>query len=169
MSIRGINGHHFGNLICSELGFGENAAQFIGTRQGYNEYMSLSQMSNDGESCVPDFIFEGARCSETIECKEKNCTKKINCRITDTQHNAHCIKGQSDVFVHCRSPKTENTGEWTDWEETDTCGPNNYFRQRVRSCQASDCQKKLGPVFCSGPWLEVSRYYKFGIYLNTFY
>lgn len=119
--------------------------------------MDKSDVSTDGESCVPNYALTGARCKERKSCNRDNCKTQFGCRTRDHPHGGNCIKGQSDVFVHCKIAESQNNGKWSDWKEIATCSSTDYFRQRFRTCQSTlpMSEQNNSPAFCPGPWLEV--------------
>jgi len=153
MSIRGKYGETFGKMVCTKLGFGPDAAAFVGNRGDYHKFMKISVKT--GEECVPNTVLFGLKCREHKKCSGKKvCSTQFGCRMRDNSH-PKCTKGQSDVFVHCAASGVENSGTWSDWHEPGTCSTADHFRQRHRTCVPINKQNS-NPVFCPGPWLEVS-------------
>ena len=146
----GSNGKTFGKVICNELGFGRDAAKFVGSKADYYQFMDSSD-SGDGDNCVPEYVIAGARC----KCKKDNCTIRRNCRIRNYRvDGGSCLKGHSDMFIHCQASSMPEVGSWSPWREMPVCSPVDYFRQRFRTCESNDPASIVG--YCQGPWLEVS-------------
>ena len=140
-SITGQNAELFGNAICNELGFKK---KFVGDRSSYYNFMGVKAES-EGELCVPEYVISGAKCTcpTPQSCSIENCDFR-NYRID----GGTCLKGVSDVFVHCEAPLTPVVGSWSSWNSIGYCQNRDYFQQKFRLCGGKN-------AFCSGPWLEL--------------
>jgi len=142
-SILGRNGRSFGKLVCATLGF--SSVLFIGVEPEYREFMDKRYRSHDSwiGSCTPDFSVAGASCDKNGKCKPLD----INV------HGGACVKGASEVYVHCDQKKPTIYGQWSEWINTDegTCAKNEFFRQQYRKCISDETSNPK----CFGPWLQL--------------
>ena len=154
-ALRGHNGKRFANMICNRLGFGTDANEFIGTKMEYYKFMGSSGTDNTDGSCVPEYVVAGAKC----KCESNNC-ELANCEMRDYKtQGGSCLKGKSDVYIHCTPPKKTYHGTWSEWSEVEECDRIDFFAQRYRKCQSKHAEL----VFCPGSWLQVR--HKLELYL----
>ena len=144
-SIRGKNGKNFGRMICAALGFSQ--ALFTGFESEYTRFMEKQNLpirQNWNSICIPDFAVAGATCTDK------------DCKLFDIDiFGGACLRGQSDVFVHCKK-KDENVGSWTEWNNADygECKDTEYLRQQYRECKSDIYDNPI----CEGPFLQVNNY-----------
>merc|ERR1711970_1228518 len=127
-AITGENGLIFGKAICYELGFGNNAAKFIGNHAGYYAFMGITE-NDDGEVCVPDYVISGANCNcRNYQGENRVCSLRKHCRLKNYRiEGGSCLKGQSDIYVHCEAPPSPQLSTWSNWNEIGNCQPTDYF------------------------------------------
>ena len=147
--IAGENGAIFAKAICYELGFGKDAARFYGNHAAYYQFMGLTE-KDDGEVCVPEFVIAGANCNcNNYQSAGRVCSLRQHCRIRNYRvDGGSCMKGESDIFIHCEAPQSPIRSTWSSWNEIGDCRMTDYFQQKVRECTGTN-------TFCPGPWLEV--------------
>ena len=142
------------DYVCGELGFGQNAAEYVGDKSGYHTFTKNQQTGND-QSCLPLFKFSGARCTEFSKCQGGKCTKGSQCQVSTRGSYTGCSAG-NDLYIHCKAPENLSQGKWSDWIEPKMCENDDLYRQRFRTCETMEGKcAETGPKFCQGPWLEV--------------
>jgi len=146
-SITGSNAKNFGRIVCAELGFGSTALKFIGSKNEYEEKFRKQVVDDDR---IPDYSVIGASCPVKLE---RNKVRIEDCQFRDPGFDGgSCLKGVSDIFVHCDTPKKIKAGEWSDWKKSDLpCDPfQDYFTQEFRNCENGV------NGYCIGPWLKLT-------------
>ena len=96
------------------------------------------------------FSVIGASCPVKLD---SNKVRIEDCQFRDPGFDGgSCLKGFSDIFVHCDPPKKTKAGEWSDWQKSDLpCDPfQDYFTQEFRNCENGV------NGYCIGPWLKAS-------------
>ena len=76
------------------------------------------------KNCLPDYRIAGAECLTDKDCK-----------FFDYENSGgSCLKGVSDVFLHCE--KRLEPGNFSDWKmaEDGVCRSTDFFRQDYRIC-----------------------------------
>ena len=143
--------------MCGRLGFGQSFVEqraFVGSRREYFEFMGLPN-NDSGEECVPEYVVSGANCA----CHPgQQCTLE-QCRLRNFYTDGGtCVRGQSDIFIHCPTLESNNLGSWSSWNEIkslgESCSPTDFFSQRYRTCK-TDLAGRQTP-YCPGPWLQVN-------------
>lgn len=165
-ALTGQNGERFGKLACHAMGYGVESLKYIGLQDGYERYMARANSNvdcsvggldqspnNEPTQCLPNYKIAGATCSNA-ELRSKEINK---CRIRNLRsEGGSCLRGVTDVFIHCELPSTLTLGTWTEWDGADSyCDPKkDYFKQRHRKCGDADGDQSIA-YWCPGPWLEL--------------
>lgn len=156
-SITGDNGKAFARAVCERIGFGQSFVKeqaFVGSRSEYFQFMNL-QNDDSGEECVPEYVLSGANCA----CHPgQRCTLE-QCRLRNFYTDGGtCVRGQSDIYIHCPAPESNSVGSWSSWYEIkslgDRCSPSDFFSQRYRTCKTVQEAGRQHP-YCPGPWLQL--------------
>ena len=157
-AIRGRNGKNFGQFVCAALGLSK--ALFVGYKSEYARFMeqqSIPLPAAWNDTCIPSFNLAGAECHKK-QCKrcDKTCrSDEVNCNWFDFEyHGGTCLRGSSDVYVHCDAAGDRSAGQWSEWRDADEgeCkSEKDFFRQQYRKCESDHHTHP----FCKGSWLKV--------------
>jgi len=131
------------NIICSGLGFGSNAAVFIGTKSEYFNYMEYPPgIPGEDLSCMPDMV--------AVNSDGFNLT--TDGQVISQPDNIMRAWREKATYVHCLfDQKTlSSSGSWSDWGESTHC--TNGRQQLTRHCNSGDFEPDLS--ICEGPWLK---------------
>jgi len=152
------NNDFFGNLICKNVGFGN--ALFIGRKPEYTKFMGVSDIPDAPHNCQPEYGISGATCES---CKpDQPYSISDNCKLRNYRTDGGaCLKGHSDIYIHCDPPNRAIYGIWSSWTELEEKSETDYFRQKTRECRRPaengvipDSQTQI-PLICAGPWMEL--------------
>jgi len=152
-AIIGENARQIGELMCISIGYGKSL-QFIGSKYEYETFLQKSDSKDcsvtktdvlDIDECLPDYKIVGGSCPA-------EATSIEECSFRLKSAGGSCLRGQSDVYIHCAAGNLV-PGTWTAWVEQDFCRPQtDYFKQRYRKCVSkSDAPN----TWCPGSWLEL--------------
>ena len=136
----GTNAQLFGKMVCRKAGFDD--LEFIGGQTEYEKFMidttETWNFAPPSQDCIPKFKIAGGKCSNGKHCELKHYSID----------GGTCIKGRSDVFIHCtdETPPTHMKGEWAEWESEPFCSPVQFSIQKFRKCNRGRC---------TGRWMQV--------------